>query len=228
MTDAAWAVPELPACAPDLLEELADIDVHRLTTTVDKESVFFAGTFGSIHWSRRFEWPWTLAHAAIRPRDVVLDAGGGDAAFQFALARRCDHVVNLEASWAMADRSELLARRRGVVNILARIGDIAALPYVDGHFDKVFCISVIEHCKDPTACATELYRVTRPGGRLLLTMDVAGSVGGGYSLDLGGARRLLSRFEIDVPDPPSNAMWRRDGDRVLAVFCTCVEKPGTP
>jgi SAM-dependent methyltransferase len=48
------------------------------------------------------------------------------------------------------------------------------LSYHDEHFDTVFCLSVMEHI--PTAlwdaCMREFGRVLRPGGRLILTLDM--------------------------------------------------------
>ena len=40
------------------------------------------------------------------------------------------------------------------------------LPFEDNTFDAVFSLSVLEHVKDPFACARELARVLKPGGTL--------------------------------------------------------------
>ena len=40
------------------------------------------------------------------------------------------------------------------------------LPFRSGVFDAVFSLSVLEHVKDPFACAREVARVLKPGGRL--------------------------------------------------------------
>ena len=49
-----------------------------------------------------------------------------------------------------------------------------ALGFPDAHFDRVFCLSVIEHIPHALwpACVREFERVLRPGGRLVITMDM--------------------------------------------------------
>jgi len=48
-------------------------------------------------------------------------------------------------------------------------GPVEDLPVDDGTFDVVLCSQVLEHCDDPARAVSELYRVTAPGGRLLLS-----------------------------------------------------------
>jgi 2-polyprenyl-3-methyl-5-hydroxy-6-metoxy-1,4-benzoquinol methylase len=43
------------------------------------------------------------------------------------------------------------------------------LPYADSSFDLVWCSEVIEHLRDPAFSASELLRVLKPGGRLVVT-----------------------------------------------------------
>lgn len=53
------------------------------------------------------------------------------------------------------------------------VADIVSMPFADDHFDAIVCSEVFEHLPDPVAAATELQRVLKPGGRLILTTRFA-------------------------------------------------------
>ena len=49
------------------------------------------------------------------------------------------------------------------------VGTAEQLPLDDASFDLVLCLQVLEHVDDPGQAIRELHRVTRPGGRVLLS-----------------------------------------------------------
>jgi ubiquinone/menaquinone biosynthesis C-methylase UbiE len=51
--------------------------------------------------------------------------------------------------------------------------DLTAIDYPDDHFELVTSISVIEHIPEVEKAIAEMYRVLKPGGRLLITTDSA-------------------------------------------------------
>lgn len=50
------------------------------------------------------------------------------------------------------------------------VGDAHQLkPFKDGEFSHLLCTEVLEHLSDPAAAINEMYRVLKPGGKLILT-----------------------------------------------------------
>jgi SAM-dependent methyltransferase len=80
-------------------------------------------------------------------------------------------------SWLCIDlfEEEIQAWRRIDPQLELEVADATNLPYPDASFDCCACISVLEHIgrgKDARALS-EILRVVRPGGLLILTTDVA-------------------------------------------------------
>lgn len=44
------------------------------------------------------------------------------------------------------------------------------IPFEDNHFDAIICTEVLEHAIDPQGVLREMYRVLKPGGKLMLTV----------------------------------------------------------
>ncbi|ADV68240.1 class I SAM-dependent methyltransferase [Deinococcus maricopensis] len=108
-------------------------------------------------------------------------------------ARHC--VVGVDHSALMVTQ----ARRRCRCAVLAgrvdvRQGNLAALPYPDGTFDAALSVDALDFWADRHGALSELRRVLRPGGHLLLGYHPAHALNGapGLRLDtdeaLGAAR----------------------------------------
>ena len=46
--------------------------------------------------------------------------------------------------------------------------DITAIPVKDNHFDNILCYHVLEHIPDDRAAMQELFRVLKPGGKVII------------------------------------------------------------
>lgn len=51
-----------------------------------------------------------------------------------------------------------------------RIASVYDLPFEDGEFENVLCMSVLEHLEEPKKAITEMHRVLKPGGRIIMSV----------------------------------------------------------
>ena len=100
----------------------------------------------------------------------VLDVGCGSGAVTREIARRVGSrgvAVGLDPSPALLAVARELAKEAGVgERVEFREGDARRLPFADGLFDVVVCVTVLSHVPRGEAAIPELVRVLRPGGRL--------------------------------------------------------------
>jgi SAM-dependent methyltransferase len=113
---------------------------------------------------RRLLGPFTGSESA-------LDSGSGTGALAFALA---PHVGEVTAVDTREDYLEA-GRELAPENVRFQEGDATALPFGYATFDLSGSLRVLHHVRRPELAVSELARVTRPGGRLLIA-DQLGSV----------------------------------------------------
>ena len=110
----------------------------------------------------------------------VLDCAAGTGLFALAAARRADLVLCTDLSQAMLSRAEKKARKQGLSNICFAVRDLTALPEGNGSFDVVIAANVLHLLPEPETAVRELWRVTAPGGRLILPTYLQGKAEAAY------------------------------------------------
>jgi ubiquinone/menaquinone biosynthesis C-methylase UbiE len=107
-----------------------------------------------------------LAGLRLSADTSVLDAGCGPGNLVPALASRGCRVHALDASPNMLQLARANAAAFG--NVTYQAGNIEALPFADGSFDVVCSAGVIEYLPHCERALSEMHRVLRPGGLLVL------------------------------------------------------------
>ena len=133
-------------------------------------------------WSRVWEYPYAYHHLQqFRPkadgrgqRPAVVDVGTGVTFFPFALAGLGYDLICTDVDPVcqrdLAEAAKHIPRGLGSVSSL--LIEDSRLPVDDGAIDAVCCISVLEHIPAFEVTIREMARVLRPGGLLVLTIDL--------------------------------------------------------
>jgi demethylmenaquinone methyltransferase/2-methoxy-6-polyprenyl-1,4-benzoquinol methylase len=132
----------------DLMNDVMSFGVHRL-------------------WKR-----FTLAEAQARPGQIILDVAGGTGDLSQAFAK----TVGASGQVILADINEkMLAHGRerllnaGICGNVAYVqADAENLPFPDNHFDCITMAFGLRNVTDKPAALRSLYRVLKPGGKLLV------------------------------------------------------------
>jgi len=105
---------------------------------------------------------------------------------------------------SMRDASKRLRKEAAAQRGLGEMtkGNIFQLPFADATFDRVICSEVMEHVHSYRDAAKELARVTKPGGKLAITIPTATSehlylrMGDEYFESPGGHIRIFEPKEL--------------------------------
>jgi SAM-dependent methyltransferase len=114
-------------------------------------------------------WAWerrrALLLAEVEPGERVLDLGCGAGRFVAALQDAGADPVGVEIAEAALER----ARRNVPGAEFHGLAADGAIPLEDASVDLVWCSEVLEHVPDTAGLLSEVRRVLRTGGRLVVT-----------------------------------------------------------
>jgi SAM-dependent methyltransferase len=143
---------------------------------------------------------------ALRPRsgELILDAGCGTGMTVRRYFRPGLRLVCLDFS---RDSLRHLRDTLPAGAACCVLGDLRALPFADGVFDRVLCANALQHLPNPDercAAFAELCRVVRPGGRVVLSVhnysvhkQRAGWLKEGPGMGNSGPVDYLYRFDVE-------------------------------
>jgi ubiquinone/menaquinone biosynthesis C-methylase UbiE len=118
---------------------------------------------------------WGLSHISVGSQDTVLDVGcgGGRTVSKLAALATQGKVYGVDfskASVTVASRTNQQWISSGRVEI--REGSVSQLPFADGMFDLVTAVETHFWWPDLPADMREVFRVQKPGGRLIVIAEV--------------------------------------------------------
>lgn len=98
----------------------------------------------------------------------VLDCAAGTGALSFAAAKKAKSVLCTDLSENMLKTAKLKAKARNVKNVSFDVRNIFDIKAPDDTYDIVIAGNVLHLLEDPEVAVKEMYRVLKPGGKLLL------------------------------------------------------------
>jgi len=129
----------------------------------EKYDLWFETPMGRL--IKGYESDLVLRMLAPTPKDVILDAGCGTGIFTADILETGARVVGLELALAMLRRAMTKCPGRTFQSV---IGDMQRLPFADASFNKAISITAIEFIQDAKIAVQELFRVTKPGGCVIV------------------------------------------------------------
>jgi phosphatidylethanolamine/phosphatidyl-N-methylethanolamine N-methyltransferase len=107
-----------------------------------------------------------IQRMAIKPGERVLEVGVGTGINTLLYPTDCS-VTGIDLTGSMLDKARDRVTREGLKNIRLLEMDAADLKFADGTFDIVYAPYLISVVPDPVSVAREMWRVCRPGGRVI-------------------------------------------------------------
>jgi len=95
----------------------------------------------------------------------VLDIASGDGVLAELLAPRASSIKCLDISKKVVEAGK--KRLRSYANVSFEPGDMHELPVADASYDTVLLMHALTYTKTPQTVFDEIFRVLRPGGRLV-------------------------------------------------------------
>ncbi|MGP6158613.1 MAG: class I SAM-dependent methyltransferase [Vulcanimicrobiaceae bacterium] len=216
-----------------LFDELEAVQRQFLERAPDFRDPAYKWDTDTLHgWSRCWEYPFVYHHvlrerARRHGRLALADFGSGSTFFSIAVARLGVDLFAFDNDPVCVGdlRKAAVALGIGAGTLRPELSG-ATLPAPDASVDVAYSISVLEHMPDPVPIAAELARIVRPGGLLLVTLDIDVEGAAGVTPEhFDRVRDELARaFTFEYPErtvhhfdvlSSKNSPWPRAGEQHL-------------
>jgi ubiquinone/menaquinone biosynthesis C-methylase UbiE len=180
--------------------------------------VYTAKTFDGYMLQKRRQGVLDLCQKTERGGSI-LDVGCGAGLTCLELVRRGFQVSGIDISPKMIDRARAEAAQQRL-DCEFQVGMANELPYPDNHFDTVIAMGLLEYVEQDGPVLTEIYRVMRADGRLILNMPNATSLyrflafprtlpvilGPGFKRNFRAVENSIRRF-LGQPSKDISSSW---------------------
>ena len=195
-----------------------DLVSRFILTTDNKKEIFANITLPSSWWSHSYEYLWAEKFAG--PTDIVLDGACGiQHPFKWLLAEKCNLAFACDINNTILDFDKILSTydenilkkayknipQWKKINLLC--ASICNLPTSLPQFDRIFCISTLEHMShiNQKKALAEFAKKLKKNGLIIITFDYPTVIPEELFI-LAESVGLESASEKELGPPPLNAL----------------------
>lgn len=166
---------------PQVARPPAEIGAEPIVAYFDARSRYWRdvyrapGVQGEVYRARQDAALELFAGLGIPAGSPVLDAGCGAGRLALELARRGFRVAAVDASPQMIEAArQTLSPVPSTSPVDVRQASVYRLPFPAGTFAAVFALGLLPWLSDPAAALSEISRVTKAGGHVIVSADNRG------------------------------------------------------
>ncbi|MFA5126635.1 MAG: class I SAM-dependent methyltransferase [Patescibacteria group bacterium] len=100
--------------------------------------------------------------------DSVLNVGCGDGVQALVYKGKFKKMIGVDINEERLATARALMKENNIANFVTVQADVESIP-LDEQFDKCIAIDIIEHVIHPNLVLKEMHRLTKAGGRILIT-----------------------------------------------------------
>jgi ubiquinone/menaquinone biosynthesis C-methylase UbiE len=152
-----------------------------------------------------------LQEVSLTKNAVVLDLACGPGTLTRMVAPYVAHVDALDFSPNMIALLDVYLAENAILNVETRVGDGQDLPYRSDRYDAVFSMFGLMFFPDRMAGFSELWRVLKPGGTMVVSSWAPVAQSPGMRLMFGA----ICAMQPDLPESPARVLDSLDNPVVF-------------